>query len=188
MQRMIVPVLTVLCMMMAGCAEDGGPKTGDGDSTVFTGEPVLSVTEEQKQQGTGYCTYTISGPVYNETVELTPAEGSRAVYNESNKLTRILIRDEDNIKTTLMIDLNGKSAGTYPVTGGTTGAMLVVVGMANDDGTMRFAGSISPTLGGEVTVTELKEGGYLEGSFRGVMKLEKQPHEIRGKFRVRMRK
>lgn len=176
----IFSVALFACVVLAGCGM--GDKPGEADKVY---EPAYKLTEEQADEGN--YSFSVTGPVINETFEFTPSDGSRGVFNQKAGITRILARDSDNPKTTLMVDFRGNSVGTYPLNTEMGKECSVIIGVANSDGSMRFSGMLSSSMGGELRITELKKGGYAQGEFKGVTKIDKQPHEIKGKFKVRMR-
>jgi hypothetical protein len=176
----IFSILIFTCIVLAGCGTSDKP--GEGEPVY---EPAYKLTEEQKDEG-GY-SFSVTGPVIKENFEYTSSDGSRAIYNRQADMTRILARDENNPKTTLMVDFKGSNIGTYPLNTEMGKECSVIIGVANSDGTMRFSGMLSHSMDGELRITELKQGGYAQGEFKGVTKIENQPHEIKGKFKVRMR-
>lgn len=167
-------------VVLAGCG--AGDKPGEANKVY---EPAYQLTDEQKDEGS--YAFTVTGPTVNESFEFEPSPGSRAIYNQGVDMMRILARDRDNPKNTLMVDFKGNSTGTYPLNSELGKECTVVIGVANDDGTMRLSGMLSHSMDGELRITEVKKGGYVQGEFKGVAKIENQPHEIKGTFKVRMR-
>lgn len=183
--KKIFPVVLVTCaVLVAGC---GRPGDKPEETTPQVYEPAYDLTPDQKDEG-GY-SFSITGPVVNETFEYTPSPGSRGLYNESADMTRILARDRDNARNTLMIDFRGSATGTYVLNNDSGMETTVVIGVAGDEGgnAMKVAGMLSHTADGELRITELKRGGYVQGEFKGMMKLDNKPHQVQGQFKVRMR-
>lgn len=179
-------VCCVSLVVLASCAGNDQPKpAANAHAGTEVTEPVLGLTPKQKEQG-GY-SFEIKGPVLSESFSYTASEGSRAFYNKESQTTRMLARDEDNSKNTLMIDLKGNRAGKFLINASTAGEVAVVIGVVNSDGSPHIAGILSTNDGGEVYISEREEGGYIAGTFKGVIKVEKKPHEVTGKFRVRMK-
>lgn len=179
---------TIVCcvslVLLVSCSDSNKPKPA-ADAGAEVTEPVLGLTPQQKEQGA--YSFEVKGPVLNEAFSYTASEGSRAFYNKQSQTTRILARDKDNSKNTLMIDLKGNRAGKFLIEEGTAGDVAVVLGVVNSDGSPRIAGILGTAAGGEVYVSEREEGGYIAGTFKGVVKVQKKPHEVTGKFRVRMK-
>lgn len=173
----------ILLVFLVSCSGSEEPKPAANAAAVT--EPPFALTPEQKEKG--YYSFELKGPVVSETFSYTPSEGSRAFYNKQSQMTRILARDEHNDKNTLMLDFKGDRTGKFLINQETAGEVAVVIGVANGDGTMRVAGVLGTTAGGEVYISERKEGGYITGTFKGVIKVEKKPHDVTGKFRIRMK-
>lgn len=185
---MIVFGKTLCCVslvLLMSCSGGEEPQSAGTRTGTAVKEPPFALTPEQKEKGE--YSFVLKGPVISDTFAYTPSEGSRAFYNQPSQMTRILARDEHNDKNTLMIDFKGNRTGKFLIDGTTAGEVAVVLGIANDDGTMRAAGVLSTAAGGELYISEYKEGGYIAGSFKGVIKVEKKPHDVMGRFRVRMK-
>ncbi len=182
MKNIVLCALTACTLCAFSCSHDQNAQAS-GEAN----EPVLSLTEAQKQSGAGYWSMVVRGPVVNESLRFACSEGSRAVYTEEMNLTRILARDAENAKTVLMIDFNQKRRGEYMLDPKTTDTVVIVAGVANADGSLRFTGTVDKKAEGALQITHYVEGGYIEGMFGGTMNINKEPHSVQGRFKVRMR-
>lgn len=175
-------------VVVSACSLDRNSQSSDTAQVASKiNEPVIELTEMQKQSGSGYWALTVSGSRINETVKYVCSEGSRGMYLDDIKMTRVLARSADNPKTVLMVDFNGKHRGEYMLNPKTSDTVLIVVGVANSDNTMRFSGTMDKNHEGALQVERYLAGGYVEGTFGGVMNIDKEPHSVQGRFKVRMR-